>query len=300
MFLGGTSPAAELARDRFQLASQCQANVLVCGPAGVGRNLLCRILFRTRHADDHQLATIDCRNMYPEPLQRRLKQIWSTAADTPTTLMLMNVDQLPPEAQVELLGWLQLTHTPLPILSTAESAAQPTCLLPQLRSFLTTVEIELPALDDRPEDVPVLAQAFLEQSNRDAKVQLSGFAADAWEAIGLYRWPGQTHELQAHVQEAAQRCREQSTATVIATQVTAEHLPAIIRLALAAESTAPAEAPNLNLDQQLQELEDRLIEQALDQTAGNRAKAAEILGISRSRLVRRLSTEGPDFVEVSE
>jgi DNA-binding NtrC family response regulator len=139
---------------------------------------------------------------------------------------------------------------------------------------LNTVEIDLPPLRTRREDIPLLARHFLAQFAARYRRPVTGFASDGMRALLDYPWPGNVREL-AHAVERA---------TLLATG--AEVHAADLNFAAIA-ATPPA------LDQMsLEDVERLLIIKALERHAGNVSLAAQALGLSRSALYRRLQRHG--------
>ena len=146
---------------------------------------------------------------------------------------------------------------------------------------LTSIVISVPLLRDRPEDLPLLAQFFLEESNRGAEHQVTGFHDDVLQKFLRYNWPGNVGELRAVVIESRSLCRGPT--------IELEHLPFRFRTGVSAQSIGPvirrrAEA----LDPLLLRVEKEQIEMALAESHHNKARAAELLGITRPRLYRRM------------
>jgi DNA-binding NtrC family response regulator len=135
---------------------------------------------------------------------------------------------------------------------------------------LNTVEIQLPPLRERRDDIPHLAQHFLERQAARYGKRLSGLDPDALAALHEYAWPGNIRELE-HVIERA---------------VLMAHGPAVRSedLGLRARGDATARLDEMTLD----EAEAHLIRKALARYQGNVSRAAEALGVSRSALYRRL------------
>ncbi|MGH7593717.1 MAG: sigma-54-dependent transcriptional regulator [Gemmatimonadales bacterium] len=139
---------------------------------------------------------------------------------------------------------------------------------------LNTVEINLPPLRERREDIPLLAGHFLAQFATRYRRDVTGFSADGMRALLEYRWPGNVREL-AHAVERATLLAEGQ-------QVRATDL-----------SFAPVLAATPALDQMsLEDVERLLITKALERYSGNVSLAAPALGLSRSALYRRLQRYG--------
>ncbi|MDB5386733.1 MAG: helix-turn-helix Fis-type [Planctomycetaceae bacterium] len=154
-----------------------------------------------------------------------------------------------------------------------------------LESFLGTLTIQLPPLRDREADLPLLAQHFLGEQNRKHEKQLSGFAPDVWPSMQRHAWPGNLDELQLVVQEAYEVASDK--------QIKLADLPFRFRTALEAQdSPPPISIQPLPLDEMLLRVETNAIQIALERSKFNKSKAAEILGINRPRLYRRMEQLG--------
>jgi DNA-binding NtrC family response regulator len=139
---------------------------------------------------------------------------------------------------------------------------------------LNTVEIHLPPLRERREDIPLLAMHFLRRQAARYQKRLSGFDPDALQALLDYRWPGNIRELEHTVERA-----------VLLASGDAIH-PEDLNL-----RSRHADAPALD-EMTLEEVEQTLIRKALARHDGNVTRAAEALGLSRSALYRRLQHYG--------
>jgi DNA-binding NtrC family response regulator len=135
---------------------------------------------------------------------------------------------------------------------------------------LNTVEIHLPPLRERREDIPLLAMHFLGQHARRYRKTLGGFDAAAFQALKSYAWPGNVRELD-HAVERAVLLAHDSVVHAGDLSLTAAH-----------ESTARLE------EMSLEEVERFLIQKTIARFDGNVSQAAKALGLSRSGLYRRL------------
>jgi DNA-binding NtrC family response regulator len=139
---------------------------------------------------------------------------------------------------------------------------------------LNTIEIRLPPLRERREDIRALAEHFLRRYAARYRKALVGFESDAVEALEAHSWPGNVRELD-HTLERA----------VLMAQGSAVHAVDLgLRL-------TPGTAPRLE-DLPLEEVERLLIRKALERHGGNVSQAAKALGLSRSALYRRLQLYG--------
>lgn len=292
--LMGESAPMRRVRSQIILAAQSTAPVVIAGPPGSGRQHVARTI---HYGPDSKTAVaplvpLACKLLGAELLQTTIRALARTQASMPDarpgTLLLNDVEQLPDEARAELAGFLRHTDLPMRIVSTAR---QPLTALAESGKFphdlalmLSALVIELPPLSQRLEDLPLIAQAFVEAENAHSSKQLSGFSSDALDRLLVHPWPGGLDELHDVVREAHARAQ--------GTVITPQDLPK--RLQLTAEATALANRRPEPIDLQrfLADIERELIERALRQARGNKARAARLLGLNRPRLYRRMVALG--------
>jgi DNA-binding NtrC family response regulator len=169
-----------------------------------------------------------------------------------------------------------------------------------LVEFVSTITIQLPRLRERFEDLSILAQCFLEACNRGDK-QVGSLRADALDRLALYSWPGELDELRDVIAAAHEACESH--------EITPSDLPAVIHHASQAAARSRSSPERIVLDELLARIEREAIERALAQADGNKTEAAELLGMTRPRLYRRLvqlglvsevkdaDAETPEFIE---
>jgi transcriptional regulator with GAF, ATPase, and Fis domain len=146
---------------------------------------------------------------------------------------------------------------------------------------LNTVELHLPPLRERGEDVPLLAQSFLERFGKRYQRDGLKFAPSALNALGAYAWPGNVREL-SHAIERAVLMTSSGTLDASALNLNADSV------ATGSGAMATTNAAPLNVE----ETEKRLVRQALEKTGGNIQRAAGLLGLSRPALYRRMEKYG--------
>jgi len=142
---------------------------------------------------------------------------------------------------------------------------------------LRVVEILLPPLRERGEDIMLLAQAFLRDFTAENNKTISGFTSEALDALLRYSWPGNVRELRTAIERAVVLCRGD--------KIGVRDLPPVVRRALALPDPE-RQLPRENLT--VQEAEKDVITRALKDAKGNRTLAASKLGISRRTLHRKL------------
>ncbi len=139
---------------------------------------------------------------------------------------------------------------------------------------LNTVEIHLPALRERREDIPALAAHFLSRYAQRYRVQVKGFAPTALQAMMQYAWPGNVRELEHTLERAVLMCRNDE-----------------IQVSDLGLNVQRQQGQNLE-ELSLEEVENILVRRTLQRFHGNVSQAAEALGLSRGALYRRMERYG--------
>jgi DNA-binding NtrC family response regulator len=286
--LVGDSPAMQRVRAQVQLAAADTATVLIVGPAGSGRQHVARAVHYTRRdAVAGSLVPLSCGLLGTELLRSTLLALFGNEGDhrrASGTLLLGDVHELPTEVQTELAGYLKDVSSPLRIFATSiaplDELSAANRFRVDLACALSTVVIRLPPLSERREDVPLMAQAFLEELNALGAKQLRGFSPEALDQLTSYPWPGNIDELAAIIRQAHAKAEGH--------QVVPADLPQRILLAAAA-ARLPRRGPQpIDLEEFLGTVERELILRALRLAKGNKTKAARLLSLTRPRLYRRL------------
>lgn len=145
---------------------------------------------------------------------------------------------------------------------------------------LSVFEIHLPPLRERPEDILVLAEAFLGEIAKGVGRPVAGISADARDQLLAHTWPGKVRELRNAIERAVILChgglvtREHLLMTVARTQ------PALVAAAAPATADFPAESVHLDA------VEREFLEKALAKARNNKSQAAKLLGLSRGSCTR--------------
>ena len=299
----GFGPAHRRLVEQVRLAAGSTVPVLIVGEPGTGRRQVARTIHQLGSGWQRSLVAFDCAALPAEILERELfgaadPDAPGTGPSSPTvgarkprlslgdgsTLLIDEILRLPRDLQARLTAALD-ARVRLLATTTAEPelALEAEQLRPELYYALTTMVLRLQPLRHRRDELPALAQHLLERINQRGGEQRSGFSAPALAALLAYDWPGNLTELTRVVEYAHGHARGAGTL------IGPDDLPATIRGSLGA-AYAPPIPPNpvKTLDELLTEVERRLIETALRQARSNKSRAAEILGISRPRLYRRI------------
>lgn len=286
--LAGSGPAHHRLLEQVKAAAAADVPVLIVGENGTGKTLVARTIHQLGTRHHAPFLPLDCAALPAEVLERELfgdgNRSVSNRLAVPdrSTLLLGDILDLPRDLQ-ERLAALPDDRARL-IATTAgdpEEAVRTERLRPDLYYALTTLVIRLRPLRERGDELPLLTQHFLERVNRQGDRQRRGFSAEALAVLLGYDWPGNLREL-ARVIDAAH-------ARGPGDWIEVEDLPAEIRGSLgAAYNPSPTLPTFTSLDDLLTQVERRLIENALQTARQNKSRAAELLGISRPRLYRRI------------
>jgi DNA-binding NtrC family response regulator len=261
---------------------------LIVGESGTGKRTVARMIHTGGERSQLPIAPFDCSALPPALLERELfgalgdREAPRLQFPEGSTLLLNEIMELPRDLQSLLALALD---SQVRLIATAtqepEKSRDQDRLRPDLFYALTTFVIRLAPLRERLEELPLLAQHFLEQKNVRSERQLAGFDVRAMDVLTAYDWPGNLRELSRVIDEA----HERASGDVIQP----EDLPAAIRGNLGSAYTPPVIPPPITpLDELLTQVERRLIEQALARARQNKSRAAELLDISRPRLYRRI------------
>jgi DNA-binding NtrC family response regulator len=289
----GDSAAIRRVRQQIRVAAEANARVLILGPPGSGREHIARTIHYAHSSTSiGPLIPIACPLVDAEQMQASLATVIRKQHDSPTdrpaAALLLDVDRLRPDAQQELVGFLNLPKIELHTLATARVPLARLAAKGKFRRDLayelSTLTIKLPPLSARREDIPLLAQHFLEEANAASDRQLGGFQPAAIELLASLPWTGNIDELAGAVRAAC--------AKAVGPRVMLADLPDWVHLAHGAAAHPPRDEEPIQLDALLAEIEKELLARALKKTRGNKSKAAALLGLSRPRLLRRLAQLG--------
>lgn len=288
--------------DLISRVGPSDANVLITGEPGTGKEVVAKTLFAQSNRAGKPMVTVNAgglaEGVFESELFGHVRGAYTDAkADRVGrfeladggTLFLDEIANVPLGLQAKLLrvletGEMERVGSSRTIRVDVRVISATNADLPaevannrfreDLLFRLNTIEIRLPALRERREDIPLLASHFLKMHAQRYRKAITGFDQPALNALLENRWQGNVRELN-HVIERA----------VLLAQDTQ------IRLSDLALRTGAAVAPRLE-EMSLEDVESHLIRKALDRYHGNVSQAAGALGLSRSALYRRLQRYG--------
>ncbi len=278
--------------------AQTDASVLITGESGVGKELVARALHEQSLRCNLPWVDLNCGALPEHLVESELfgyeKGAFSGAMQTKQgllelahtgTFFLDEIGELDPRVQVKLLrvldgspyyrlGGLKKISPDVRIVAATNQILEEAIEAGKFRSDLfhrlSQIHIQVPALRERPEDIPVLAEFFLR--DHDPKLR---FTPETLEELSCFPWPGNVRELRNVVIRAAIMATEN--------EIRLADLPPELRN-VPAERLLPASS--------LDDMERQMIFHVLDQTGGHHSRAARLLGISRRTLTRKLKKYG--------
>jgi transcriptional regulator with AAA-type ATPase domain len=284
----GDSLLMRRVRTQVATAAASAASVWIAGPPGSGRQRTAEAIHYGAEGPIGSLIPLDCAVLSGELVISTVQALSARrpSAERPagSTLLLVDVDLLPSDVQTSLAQALCGRAFALRLIATArqppEELLKPGKFRQDLGLALSTISIHLPPLTERREDLPLVAQLFLEEVNARGEKQVAGFTPEALDAFHAYPWPGNLDELAAMVALAHQRAG--------GPQIAVADLPDEIHLAAAAEARPRKPEETIVLDEFLAGVQRELIGRALRRAKGNKTRAARLLGMTRPRLYRRM------------
>ncbi len=301
----GTSPAIELAMQRAQLAIQGESNFLVTGPRHVGKADVTRGIFagRLRRLGIQKLAgqlfPLDCATMESELLLGMLEvfegRLRTAVPRASQMLVLERIDQLSDRAVEPILAWMNQHRASCVVAATSCEPHHELCNRGEpwrrLVAAIAPMELHLPELASRREDISILVQQVLASQCSKQNRSLLALSAEASDLLTAYSWPENLAEVQRSVADMVQHA-------VFTSAIQSQHLPVSIRTFAGSLVSNQQNVDPIKLDDVLIELERIIIARAIKLSPRNRARVARWLGISRPRLLRRLSQLGLDDAPV--
>jgi DNA-binding NtrC family response regulator len=296
------APCMALVLETITRVAPSDANVLITGEHGTGKEVVARTIHALSHRSNRPLITVNtgglAEGVFESELFGHVKGAFTDArtdrigrfelADS-GSIFLDEIGNVPLHQQSKLLrviesgeidrvGSSRSKKIDVRVISATNADLKSACEAGQFRQDLlfrlNTVELRLPALRERREDIPALATHFLSQYAGRYRRDVKGFDPAAVQVLLQHTWPGNVRELEHTLERAVLMCR------------TEQIQPGDLGL----ESQRPS-AQHLE-ELSLEAVESILIRKALQRFRGNVSQAAEALGLSRGALYRRMEKYG--------
>jgi PAS domain S-box-containing protein len=299
----GKSEAMRKVYSLIESLASIDTTVLITGESGTGKELVAEALHRHGSRSAGTLVKVNCAALPESLLESELfghvkgaftgaigDRIGRFQRADGGTIFLDEIGDISPKVQMSLLRVLQ--EKEIERVGESQSIGVDVRVIAATNRHLrekverggfredlfyrlTVVRIPLPPLRDRREDVPLLVAHFLEKFNGKLKKEIHALSSDV-EAVFLeYPWPGNVRELEHALEHAFILCRQDT--------ICLDHLPAHIGQAIRPEAARKGEAEGDDA---------QAIRQALRKTAGNKARAARLLGVDRKTLYRKIARYG--------
>jgi DNA-binding NtrC family response regulator len=301
----GKSPLMQEIYNLIERISDSTSNVLITGESGTGKELVAKAIHYNGARKEGPFVAVNCAAIPETLLESELfgykkgaftdakadkKGLMIEAAEG--TIFLDEITEMPPMLQAKLLRVIEErqvrplgeTHSySLDVRVISASNRDIKDLIHQgrfredLYYRLKVIDIELPPLRERREDIPLLVQHFMSRFEKEPKKKVTGVSEDVLKILINYSWPGNVRELENVIQRAMALCQHEA--------ILPEDLPPSMLRGLKEESLFEK---GFQVKYTLDQLEKEYIKKVLIEVGGNKSKAAEILGLDRKTLYRKL------------
>ncbi len=297
----GVSPVMQKILDLVKKVARTDANIMITGENGTGKELIAKEIHRLSDRYNELLVTVDlgslAENLFESEMFGHTKGSFTDAYQDRTgkialankgTLLLDEIGNLPLQLQAKLLNVLQ-NKIVVPVGSNKEipvdirlisTTNQDLLQMIQEKTFrqdllyrINTIQIELPPLRQRVEDIEILANFFIGKYGGKYKKNCVKFQKKAIDRLRKYPWPGNIRELQHTIEKAVILCEGRE---ITPGDLYLNEYPQVF----------PAES------QTLEEMENRVIAKELKNKSGNLSEVAKNLGISRTTLYKKMKKYG--------
>ena len=315
ILLGDSLPMCRI-RSTIEKLSRSQAPVYISGESGTGKELVARLIHNKGPRGDKPFVPVNCGAIPSELMESEFfghrKGSFTGAVNDKAglfqvaeggTLFLDEVAELPLHMQVKLLrviqekavrpiGEQQEKPTDVRILSATHKnlgqLVEEGLFRQDLYYRLNVIQLPVPALHERAEDIPMLAEHFLKQLAANSEHTAFVLSDEALQALSNYQFPGNVRELENILERATPLCE----GSIL--QVDDLHLPEGAMEPLAMTATVPLELEpgSVPLDTYMDSIEKDALLKALEQTRYNKTAAAKLLGITFRALRYRLKKLG--------
>jgi len=311
----GQSPKMVALYDLLEKVSPTKTNILIAGESGTGKELVAKAIHYNSPRKEKPFVTLNC-GAIPEALIEselfgHMKGAFTDAIATKKglfevadegTIFLDEISELPLLMQVKLLrvlqdkefkrvGGTEDIRVDVRIISATnkdlEGAVKEKVFREDLFYRLNVIQIKLPPLRERKEDIPILANHFLKKYSEELNKNISKISPETIQILLHYEYPGNVRELQNIIERAVALEGSQELTAVNLNSYLSEQ-------PLLKKGSMDIEIPNegIDLEKMVEDLERTLLVKALDKTKGIKKKAAELLHINFRSMRYRLEKYG--------
>jgi two-component system response regulator AtoC len=311
----GKSPEIQKVSELIQQVAPTRATILIEGESGTGKEVVASLLHHLSGRPAAKMVTVHCAALSPQLLESELfgheKGAFTGAAQRRIgrfeqadggTLFLDEIGEIDAATQIKLLRvlserTLERVGSNSPIKVDVRVIAATNKNLRQLVDRgefredlyfrLNVVKVEMPPLRVRREDIVLLSNSFLQEFAKENERPVKPLSDAALALLLAYSWPGNVRELRTAIEHGVVMCND--------SVIEIRHLPQFLH-SQPSSATLPAQLPKNSLDAapefNLHALEANTIRSALSTAGGNRTYAADLLGVSRRTLQRKLKELG--------
>ena len=312
--VGGSSAMEQLRTMIGRLATSEATTVLVEGESGSGKEVVARAIHLQSARAERPFMQVNCAALPEQLLESELfghergaftdahaqkRGLFESAEGG--SVMLDEIGDLPPGGQAKLLrllenktfrrvGGVQELRADVRVIAATNVNLEERVSEGRFRADLffrlNVVRFAVPSLREHLEDVPTLAAHFIARFNAEMKRQVRGVSGPAMEVLKAYHWPGNVRELRNVIERAF-------ILHAGAEELRPEHLTPELRKAAPPPRRQEKLVPPVNEEGLvLDDVERKLIAEAMERASGNQSKAARLLGVSRDTLRYRLKKHG--------
>jgi DNA-binding NtrC family response regulator len=309
----GQSPEFEQVLKQVQIIAPTNMTVMIQGESGTGKEVICSLIHKLSSRKDKPLVAIDCGAIPDTLVESELfghERGAFTGADSQKigkfeqahggTLFLDELTNLTEANQMKLLrvieernfqrlGGKKQIHVDVRIIAASNIKLFDAVVKGNFRNDLyyrlNEFHINLPLLKDRKDDIPLLAKTFLDEANKELGKNVRSFTPEAGKKLLDHHWPGNIRELKNVVRRAVLLCES--------TYISPQDLYYDVASVEPNDQVSNADPQKpLSLDDATRQVETELIKKALEQSGGNKIKAAKLLNMNRKTLYRKIKSLG--------
>jgi two-component system, NtrC family, response regulator AtoC len=301
----GSTPAMREVLELVQAVAPARTTVLITGESGTGKELIAKAIHQLSPRKNARMVTVHCAGLSPTLLESELfghekgaftgaheRRIGRIEEAQGGTLFFDEIGEIDLATQVKLLRFLgertfervgsnkTLSADVRIVAATNRNLAamvKDGTFREDLYFRLRVVEIPMPPLRERRNDIPLLAQTFVNEFAEENGKNVKSIAREAMDTLVNYTWPGNVRELRTAIEHAVVLARSQT--------IEVRDLPQNVRIG---DDKALGDMEASSGEVTLKEAEKQLIVRALKETQGNRSEAARKIGMSRRTLHRKL------------